>query len=84
MAEDKESKESRPKTGPSKATDEVKEGGGEEVQEAMNEGLEKGYFGPDPVVPNEEWSLESGPDSPSAEEIRLARAQADVDKGIRR
>jgi len=64
---------------------ELKDGGGEEVAEKMKEGLEKGYFGPDePVIPNEEWSLESGPDSPSAEDTRLARAQADVGKGIRR
>jgi hypothetical protein len=64
---------------------EVKAGGGEETQAKMDEAQEKGYIGEsDPVIPNEEWSLESGPDSPDAEDVRLAVATADVERGRRR
>jgi len=59
--------------------------GAEEVQEKFDEATEKGYFGAeDPVIPNEEWSLETGPDSPDLEDVRLAVAEKDVNAGRRR
>lgn len=61
----------------SKKTD---DGGAAEVQAKVNEAEEKGYVGtsPDPF-PNSAYSLQSGPDSPTAEETRQALATAAVE-----
>lgn len=52
----------------------------EEVQAKANEAEEKGYIGttPDPF-PNEAYSLKSGPDSPSAAEVREALLKGTAD-----
>lgn len=51
------------------------DGGAAEVQAKADEAAEKGYIGsvPDPN-PNKAYSLQSGPDSPTAEESRAALA----------
>ena len=58
----------------SKKTDDA---GAAEVQAKTDEAEEKGYIGttPDPF-PNSAYSLKSGPDSPTAAEIRQALASA--------
>jgi hypothetical protein len=76
--------EKKVKVATSQASSEELAEGAEELKNKVDEAQEKGYYGPDPVIPNEEWSLESGPDSPSAEDVRLARAQEDVNRGLRR
>lgn len=47
----------------------------DDVRHAVDEANEKGYYGPgtDPT-PNEEYSLESGPESPPAVPDNLTRA----------
>lgn len=61
------------------------DGGAAEVQAAMDEATSKGYFGtvPDPN-PNEAYSIQSGPDSPTAAETRTAlTADASADEPAR-
>ena len=54
--------------------------GADEVQEAFDEAAEKGHFGADSLIANEEWSLESGPDSPDTEDARIAVAQGSLER----
>jgi hypothetical protein len=58
-------------TDPSPKADKGTDAGQAEVQRRSDEATEKGYFGTVPPGPaNEEYSLESGPDSPSAYDLR--------------
>ena len=52
-----------------------------EVQAKFDEATEQGFFGraADPI-PNERYSLESGPDSPTVAEQRAAAAQAEAEQ----
>lgn len=54
----------------------VKDAGQAEVKSAFEEAQEQGYFGNevDPT-PNKEFSLQSGPDSPTVAEQRAALAK---------
>jgi hypothetical protein len=48
-----------------------------EVQDAFTEAQKKGFFGESPSpIPNKEYSLESGPESPSAFEGQVAHVKA--------
>lgn len=59
-----------------KTTADVKDSGEAEVQKIADEANEKGYIGSvPPGPPNEAYSLQSGPDSPTvAEEAAIAAA----------
>lgn len=47
-----------------------------EVESARDKARKQGYEGTSPsTVPNEEFSLETGPDSPSAAELHVAAAE---------
>ncbi|RPH36344.1 MAG: hypothetical protein EHM90_02225 [Chloroflexi bacterium] len=69
--------ESKAKSDSSKSSvsDEVKAAGAEEVQEKVDKELEQGFSGTevDPI-PNEAYSVQSGPDSPTVVEIDEALA----------
>lgn len=54
--------------------------GQSEVKQSFDEAQEKGYFGTevDPI-PNKEYSLETGPDSPTAADQREALRKAEGD-----
>ncbi len=58
------------------ATKKNDDAGEAEVQANVDEAEEKGYYGtlPEGRPDNSEWSLETGPDSPTAEELRQATA----------
>jgi len=48
-----------------------------EVQAARDKAREQGYEGSSPsTIPNKEFSLETGPDSPSAAQMLVAAAEA--------
>jgi hypothetical protein len=66
--------------------EEVKAAGAVEVQERVDKEQEQGYAGEvvDPI-PNKEYSLQSGPDSPTAADSReaLLKREAETNPGRR-
>lgn len=63
------------------ATPDTKEAGGDQVEEIRNEARDQGYEGTVPPGPsNEEVSLESGPDSPSALETLAQARESELDQ----
>ena len=84
MAEAKNESKSKSESAEDVQKREVKEAGAQEVQERVDEETAQGFAGVevDPI-PNEEYSLQSGPDSPTAADTRKALAERDANRDLR-